>query len=118
MKLLLFLFIAYGICNILIFGSIFRWWRDLWNTLSPDFFGSLFSCMICLPTWVGFIGSYLIWSPSIDYGVVTQGVSFFGLFEFPKGLVATFLDGCLTSGAVWFMHTTQEAIERHFNVDK
>jgi hypothetical protein len=118
MKLLLFLLIAYGISNILIFGSIFRPWRDFWEKVSPNFFGSLFTCFICLPTWIGFVGSYLIWSPSIDYGVVTNSVPFFGLFEFPKEVVATFLDGCLTSGAVWLIHTLQEAIERHFNVDK
>jgi hypothetical protein len=118
MKLLLFITIAYGISNILIFGSIFRWWRTLMENLSPNFFGSLFTCFICLPTWLGFFGSYLIWSPTIDYGVVTHGVSFFGLFEFSKEVVATFLDGCLTSGTVWLIHTFQETMERHFNVDK
>jgi len=70
--------------------------------------------MICLPTWIGFFGSALIWSPSEAYGIVTEGINFFNIFTIPKGLISVFLDGCLTSGAVWLMHTFQESMERHF----
>ena len=116
MKLLIFLLIAYGISNILIFGSIFKGLRDFLNNISPNFFGALIGCFICLPTWVGFAGSALIWSPTEFYEIVTQGI-----WIFPKGLVSVFLDGCLTSGAVWLIHTFQESMERHFkfpNSDK
>ena len=109
MKLVLFLLIAYGISNILIFGSIFKWLRNFLNTINPGFFGALIGCFICLPTWVGFAGSAFIWSPTEYYGVVTGDV-----WIFSKGLVSVFLDGCLTSGAVWLMHTFQESMERHF----
>jgi hypothetical protein len=118
MKFLLYILIAYGMSNILVFSSIFRRWRDFWDNVSPNFFGILFSCMICWPFWNGVLGSYLIWSPTIDYGVVTHGVSVFGLFEFPKEVVATFLDGCLTSGTVWLIHTIQETLERHFKINE
>lgn len=118
MKLTLFLLIAYGISNIIVFGSIFKGWRDFWSNVSPNFFGMLFTCMICLPTWVGFLGSALVWSPTLEYQVVTQDVSFFGLFTISKVFIATFLDGCLTSGAVWLLHSLQEAVERHFNVNE
>lgn len=116
MKLLIFFLVAYGICNIIIFGSIFKKWRDFWSTVSPDFWGMLFTCFICLPTWVGFLGSALIWSPTEYYQVVTSGVSFFGLFTIPKGLISVFLDGCLTSGVVWLLHSFQEMMERHFQM--
>jgi hypothetical protein len=116
MKLFIFIMIAYGFCNILIFGSIFKKWRDFLNTISPNFFGVLFSCFICLPFWAGFLGSWLIYSPSIDYGIVTEGINFFNIFTIPKVVISAFLDGCLTSGAVWLIHSTQEAIERHFSL--
>jgi len=112
MKLLLFMLVAYGISNILVYGSIFEKWRNFWSTVNPGFFGMLFTCMICLPTYVGFIGSWLVYSPSIDYEIVTEGINFFGLFTFPKELVALFLDGCMTSGVVWLIHSKQESIER------
>lgn len=118
MKLLIFLLIAYGICNIMVFSSIFRRWRDFWTTISPDFWGTLFTCMICLPTWVGFVGSALIWSPTEQYGIITEGLNVMGLFTIPKGLISVFLDGCLTSGAVWLIHSFQEAIERHFQLNE
>lgn len=115
MKLLIFLLVAYGISNILVFGSIFKGWRNFWSNVNPNFFGTLFTCMICLPTYVGFFGSWLVWSPTEYYGIVNDGLNL-GLFTIPKGLISVFLDGCLTSGSVWLIHTFQEGIERHFNV--
>lgn len=116
MKLLIFILITYGISNIIIFGSIFKKWRNFWEEVSPNFWGSLFTCMICLPTWIGFFGSSLIWSPTEYYEVVTNSLNFFGLFDIPKGLISVFLDGCLTSGSVWLLHTFQESMERHFQL--
>lgn len=113
MKLALFLAIAYGISNIVVFSSIFKGWRTFWEGVSPNFWGTLFTCMICFPTWVGFLGSALIWSPTEYYGVVTEGLNVFNLFTIPKGLITVFLDGCLTSGCVWLIHSFQEALERH-----
>lgn len=113
MKLFLFILIAYGISNILVFGSIFKGWRTFWTTISPNFFGTLFNCMICLPTYIGFFGSWLVWSPTLAYGVVTESVNFLGLFSFSPKVISVFLDGCLASGAVWLVHSIQEALERH-----
>ena len=118
MKLLIFLLIAYGVSNIVVFSSIFAKWRNFWSNVSPNFWGTLFTCMICFPTWVGFFGSALIWSPTEHYEVVTNGLNFFHLFTIPKGLISTFLDGCLTSGSVWLIHSLQEGIERHFSLPK
>jgi len=115
MKLLIFLLIAYGVSNIIIFGSIFKKWRDFWSKISPTFWGMLFTCMICLPTWVGFLGSALIWSPTEHYEIVTNGLNV-GLFTISKSFISVFLDGCLTSGVVWLIHSFQEAIERHFSL--
>ena len=116
MKLLIFLLIAYGVSNIVVFSSIFGKWRNFWSSVSPNFWGTLFTCMICFPTWVGFIGSALVWSPTEFYGIVSDGLNVMGLFTIPKGLISVFLDGCLTSGAVWIIHSFQESLERHFNV--
>lgn len=112
MNLLLFILIAYGISNILIFGSIFNGWRTFWEKHNPSFFGALFTCMICLPTYVGFIGSWLIWSPTEFYGVVTSELNILNIFTIPKSLISVFLDGCLTSGTVWLIHTLQERMEK------
>lgn len=115
MKLLIFLLVAYGFCNIIVFGSIFKKWRDFWSNFSPNFWGMLFTCMICLPAWIGFLGSALVWSPTEHYQIVTESLNLH-FFTIPKGVISAFLDGCLTSGAVWLIHSTQEAIERHFSL--
>jgi len=113
MKLFIFILISYGLSNILIYGSIFEQFRNKLDMVSPKFWGKLFSCFICLPTWLGFLGSILIWSPTLYYGVVINDLDFFNLFLIPKELVSMFLDGCLSSGCVWIIHTLQESMERH-----
>ena len=115
MKFLIFIFISYGMSNIIVFSSIFENWRNFWSKVNPKFFGTLFSCMICWPFWNGVLGSYLIWSPTLYYEIVTSDISFFNLFNIPKELISIFLDGCLSSGIVWLIHTLQESMERHHN---
>lgn len=106
MNLILFVLVCYGVSNIIIFGSIFNSFRAYWNKTSPNFFGKLFTCMICLPTYVGFF--------------ISIGAHLTGLYQFSPfasiglniPLIAIFLDGCLASGSVWILHTLQEHFER------
>ena len=109
-SLLIFVIVAYGASNIMVFSSIFQKWRNFFGTdnENPSFFGKLFGCMMCLPFWWGVILSLLMFSPALS-----TGMSDLTLFNFtiPKEVLATFFDGCLSSGAVWFVHTVQERIE-------
>jgi len=84
----------------MVFSSIFKWWRNLWSRWSPNFFGELFSCMICLPFYVGILLSLFIFSVSGVY----LGVG--------SVYLAAFLDGCFASGGVWLIHSLQEKLER------
>lgn len=106
MNLILFILTCYGISNIIIFGSIFQSFRNFWEKKSPNFFGKLFNCMICLPTYIGFF---------ISIGAHVTGMLQFSPFA-SMGLdlpfIAIFLDGCLASGSVWLIHTLQEYFER------
>ena len=104
MELLIFILLGYGITNILVFGSIFESWRIFWDKNSPNFFGKLFSCPMCLSTWIGFVLSYLF----LTLSVYTPMASY-GLDIMPLNI---FLDGCLMSGGVWLIHTIQEYFEK------
>ena len=106
MNLILFVLTCYGISNIVIYGSIFESFRKYWEKVSPKFFGKLFKCMICLPTYVGFfisigahVTGHLQFSPFASMGLSIDYISIF-------------LDGCLASGSVWLIHTYQEYLER------
>lgn len=104
MNLLIFILLGYGITNILVFGSIFEFWRTFWDKNNPNFFGKLFSCPMCLSTWVGFILSFLfsmlnVYTPMASYGLDIMPLNIF-------------LDGCLMSGGVWILHTLQEYFEK------
>ena len=100
MKLLIIMLIVYGVSNIMIFSSIFKKWREFWDKHSPNFFGELFNCMICLPFWVGAVASIFIFSISKHYLIVDNL------------LLGTFLDASLSSGGVWLIHNLQEKLER------
>lgn len=108
MKLLTFLLISYGATNIMIYGSNFKGWRDFWSDVSPNFFGQLFSCFICLPFWWGVLISLFLISPSNM--VFSDDI----LLNHPfiKNYLPIFFDGCLSSGGVWLLHTLQEKLEK------
>lgn len=98
MEFVIFLLTAYGISNIIVYSSMFEWWRILCVKLSPNFLGELFQCMMCLPFWVGIILSIVVYSP---WGKFVNSI-----------YLSAFLDGCLTSGSVWLLHTIQEKLEK------
>ena len=106
MNTLLFILTAYGFSNIVVYGSIFEGLRNSLNRISPNFWGKLFSCMMCFPTWVGFFLSLTFFSPTLHYGL--------GDFGFGNEYTYWFFDGVLVSGTTWVIHTFQEMMERAF----
>jgi len=104
-NLFIFVLVAYGISNILIYGSIFQGWRTLLSKLGTGdkSLYKLFTCMMCLPTWVGFGLSYLLQSQGVDTPMTTYGVENLHL--------SIFLDGVLTSGAVYAFNVLVEHFE-------
>ena len=113
MELLIWILIAYGMSNILVWGSIFRAPRQSLYDMSlvpglhqpvAKFFADLVQCMMCTSTWVGFFLSLTFYSPSIEL------MNFNPYFSW-------FFDGCLASGAVWGINALVEYWEgnRHTN---
>lgn len=100
MALLLFILVAYGASNIMVYGSIFANFRAMVGVDSdePSFFGKLFGCMMCLPFWWGVLLSIFMYSPT-------------GALELDIPYLNIFFDGCLASGSVWLIHTLQEHFE-------
>jgi hypothetical protein len=107
MGVVLAILVTYGISNIIIWGSIFEGFREFWKKWSPNFFGVLFTCMICLPTWIGFF---------LSAGANLTGYEQFSPFG-SQGLdiipITIFLDGCLLSGTTWLINTIQEYFENN-----
>jgi len=105
MELLLIILVGYGISNIIVFGSIFEKLRNFSDLHSPNFFGKLFTCMMCTPRWVGF---------ALSLGAQLTGYTQFSPF-YSCGLeysyISIFLDACLISGTTWLIHTVQEHLE-------
>ena len=109
MIILIWLLAAYGMTNILVYGSIFQGLRNglqNWgNSVLPfnslgKFFGELLSCMMCTSTWVGFFLGITYYSPSAF------------LIETPTW-ISWFFDGLIASGFVWAFNGMVEWFEEN-----
>lgn len=104
-NLFIFILASYGISNILVYSSIFEGLRDNLEKLGtgPKSLHKLFSCMMCMPTWIGFILSAVLQLCGVETPFVSYGVEYFWL--------AVFLDGVLSSGAVYAFNVVVEHLE-------
>ena len=110
MNLVIWAMVAYGMTNILVYGSIFGGLRDSihkWgnNEFAPfnflgKFLSGLISCVLCTSTWVGFFLSLAYFSPNADL---------IGLNK----ILSVFFDGMLSAGLVWAINSIVEWFEEN-----
>lgn len=112
LTLLAYIIFAYGTANMIIFASgpfgVFEKWRNFAHRVS-DGFGELFTCPMCLSTWIGLVFSAInIWLvPTVAF---TPFNMVFGVGEYiPLVLI---MDMGFTSGIVWLIHQFEEMMER------
>jgi hypothetical protein len=101
MIMLFWVLAAYGMTNILVWGSIFETTRT-WIKKHSKFFGDLISCTLCTSTWVGFFMSLTLGSLSARY---------FNTVWF----VDLFFDGMISAGSVWALNAIIESYENKSN---
>ena len=109
--LFLFIIAAYGISNMMVFGSgPFRIFERIryWSGMVSEHFGLLFSCMMCFPANVGWIVSLIDWflltSVALTpFNMVLEGTNLWW--------VAMIGDCCFTSGIVWLIHHIESFFE-------
>jgi len=109
MEMFLWLIAAYGMSNILVYGSIFEGFRNNIHSMSNTdipvitplfkFLSGLIVCMMCTSTWVGFFMS-LFYSPFTWY---------LGLHP----VFGIFFDGMFASGGVWAINAIVEWFEEN-----
>jgi hypothetical protein len=104
----LFILICYGTCNNIIYGSLFEGFRNLLARFGQGgySFYKLFTCFMCLGTWVGF--AYTMLMSHFGYAHLTP----MGSLGVDNLYLMTFLNGLVSAGGVWLTHTLQETQER------
>ena len=110
MWLTIWILMAYGMSQILVYGSIFESFRNGIHKWGNDeyapfqgvgkFLSGLISCMMCTSTWVGFFFGIFLYSPVNIFLEVTPWISWF-------------FDGMLASGAVWAINSIVEWFEEN-----
>jgi hypothetical protein len=96
-KIIVWVFIAYGMTSILVWGSIFESLR-VWIKSKSKFFGDLISCTLCTATWVGFFLSVYLGNLSSKIFYINE-------------ISAVFFDGMFTAGAIWALNSIIEFFE-------
>jgi len=107
-QLLLWMVMAYGMTNIIVYGSIFNGPRNAINKASNTpkfplrgffiFVSDMIKCMMCASTWIGFFFGIFLYSPVHQI----LGVNV---------LASWFFDGMLASGSVWAINAIIEWYE-------
>lgn len=95
--LFLWIFMAYGMTSVIVWGSIFEKQRE-WVKNNSKFFGDLISCTLCTATWVGFLISLILGGLSESL----LGVNW---------ILSIFFDGMFTAGSVWALNAIIEFFE-------
>jgi len=96
-KILLWVFVAYGMSTIITAGTIFEKPRN-WIMNKSVFWGSFITCMLCVPTWIGFFLSLVLGGLTSTYFPVSPYIGWF-------------FDGMFTAGAVWAINSFIEFFE-------
>jgi len=111
MNTLIFLLICYGACNNLIYGSLFEGYRNFLAKFGTGGYSlyKLFTCFMCLGTWMGFAVSLIL--THFGYSEITP----LGSLGVTNLYLMTFLNGLVSAGGVWLIHTLQETLERAFS---
>jgi hypothetical protein len=109
-QLFLWVLLAYGMSNILVYGSIFSGPRNTINKWAANesaffngfwvFLSDMLKCMMCAPTWVGFFFGIFLYSPVHEILGVNEYVSWF-------------FDGMLASGGTWAINSIIEWFEQN-----
>ena len=110
MWLTIWILMAYGMSQILVYGSIFeslraglyKWGADEHAPFQSlgEFLSGLISCPLCFSTWGGFVLSLLVFSPTNH------------IFNTPLGY-SWFFDGITSAGAVWAINGIIEWFEEN-----
>jgi hypothetical protein len=107
--LLVWMIMAYGITNIVVYGTIFNKPRNLikrWaeSKLPFDYVGvfirDMTACPMCFGVWFGFFAGLFLYSPIHEFLGVKQYYSWF-------------FDGMLSSGSVWIINSIIEWFEEN-----
>lgn len=112
--ILCYCIVAYGACNVMVFGSgpfrIFEHLRSITMRIN-EHFGSMFSCMMCLPAnfgWICSLVNFLFFPiPFTPFNIIFGGMPPL----FLNVVMMCLCDGAFTSGAVWLIHHVEEFFE-------
>lgn len=107
-----YILVSYGISNLIVYSNgpfhVFEHWRNFTHSIHEQF-GELFTCMLCLSTWIGLV-------LSLVNSLLLPAIAFTP-FNMILGCVAPFwfnmiMDMGFTSACVWLLHQLEEMMER------
>lgn len=115
---IIFSILCYSFSNLFIYAKVpFNMFGIIRNIADNIGLGEVFSCMMCLPLWVGVTLSL------IDVFLLPISVTPFNMILGSTGLnlwliiVIVLLDGVLSSGVTWLIHNVEEFFESNAKLE-
>jgi hypothetical protein len=108
-----YIFVAYGACNVIAFGSgPFRVFERLraWSSGISEHFGMLFSCMMCLPANFGWIFSLVNWFLIPMVAITPFNIILGGYTSL--WWLAALCDGAFTTAVVYLIYVIDDFFEK------
>ena len=107
-----YILVSYGLANLFVYSNgpfhIFEKWRNFTHNIHEQV-GELFTCMLCLSTWIGLFLSIvnIILLPLFPFTP-------FNIILGASGMhwLIVLLDMGFTSACVWLLHQLEEMMER------
>lgn len=116
-NILIYILFAYGLSNLLVYGSgpfnMLTKFREICGSILKTL-GDMLNCMMCTSANIGWITS-LLNILLISTPLTPMMILYGGMIPW---YVIVFGDLCITSGAVWLLHTLQEYMERADNYEQ
>lgn len=110
-NILIYILFAYGITNLLVYGTgpfnMLAKFRELARKILNTL-GDMLDCMMCTSTNIGWVVSLL--NILLIPVPLTPMMILYG--DVLPWYVIIFGDACITSGAVWLLHNLEEMMER------
>ena len=110
--LISYILLSYGLSNLIVYSNgpfhIFLKWREISHKIGEKF-GELFTCMLCISTWIGLLLSIIDIYVIKNYSYTPYNIL---MPECEYKILVMVFDMGFTSASVWLLHQLEEMFER------
>lgn len=116
LKIVIWVILCYSVTSIFAESYIFKSFRDRVQKFSITL-GIFVRCVLCTGTWISFIYSYLLWSPTIpffynEYNNIHIILYSIDISSYVSTFVRVFNDGVFGGAIIYFINVIENKLRK------